>query len=143
MASEKDRVLDMLNEGKITAEDAARLLAALGGGKEEASGSGGVRETNPDLKGKKLRVKVDGATEGAKKINVNVAVPLALAKIADNLIMSVIPREVNSELEKEGINLKTLNLGELVDNLTGLDEDIVNVDLEAEGQPMKVRVYVE
>jgi len=32
MADEKSRVLDMLNEGKITADEAVKLIEALGGG---------------------------------------------------------------------------------------------------------------
>ena len=152
MASEKERIVKLLEDGKISAEDAARLLEALGerGGEAPRQMPGGDnREAgrplsdNPELKGKKLRVKVMGSMEEMEGVNVNVAVPLALAGLVDNIITSVIPKEVSKELESEGINLKGLNLGGLVGALSDLDEDIVNVDLDKDGKELKVRVHVE
>ena len=149
MSNEKEKIVAMLDAGKISPEDALRLLEALDAKNPKPSPSVAKAEVNPSLKGKKLRVKVDGnisdieGAEGVGVINVNVAVPLALAKIADDIISNVIPNEVSKELASEGIDLKALNIGGIIDTLTDLDEDIVNVDIERKGKPLTVRVYVE
>jgi hypothetical protein len=139
MSNEKEKIVSMLETGKISAEDAVRLLAVLGEGDESKPKA----SVNPELKGRKLRVIVDGSVDDLENIKVNVAVPLALAKIADGIINNVIPKEVSKELVREGIDLSALNIGGIVDSLTDLDEDIVNVDMEKEGKGFKVRVYVE
>jgi hypothetical protein len=139
MASEKERIINMLEEGKITADDAAKLLAAIGE-PEPKKPAEERKPLNPDLKGRKLRVIVD--VDGEDNVKVNVALPLALAKIADSIITNVIPKEASKELEAQGINLAAINLSEIVDNLTDLDEDIVNVDIDGD-ETVKVRVYVE
>ncbi|MDR0326327.1 MAG: hypothetical protein LBI19_09565 [Oscillospiraceae bacterium] len=150
--SEKEKILELLENGKITAEEAAGLFGALGLNTVTSNNNNNARRPeNPALKGKKLRVKVEGAMSAddedddvdIERINVNVALPLSLAKIADGILSNVIPKEVSKELEAEGINLKGLNLGEIVDALTDTDEDIVNVDMMMNGKPMLVRVYVE
>ena len=149
MANEKEKIIEMLEEGKISAEDASKLLSALGEAPDAASQpSGGydAQRTNQSLKGKKLRVTVEGISEEdgeIQDIHVNVAVPLVLAKLADGIISNVVPKEANKQLKEQGIDLGSLKLGEIVEALTDLDEDIVNVDIVSEGKPMKVRVYVE
>lgn len=139
MATEKEKVLKMLEDGKVTPEDATRLLQALGEEPDKRTGE----TRNIDLKGKKLRIKVQGDMEDARNLNVDVAVPLALAKLADGIVANVVPKDVNKGLEDQGINLKGLNLGELVEHLSDLDEDLVNVSVDTDEGPIKVRVYVE
>jgi hypothetical protein len=142
MSNEKERIINMLDEGKINAEDAAKLLGALGDNSESGEPKPKVSD-NPALRGKKLRVNVDIKGEDREKVDVNIALPLALAKVASGIITNVIPKEVNKELEAEGINLGALNLGEIVDALTDTDEDIINVDIDGDGgEKVKVKVYV-
>ena len=147
--NEKATILAMLDNGKISAEEAARLIEALNDGETVTSNNNNNanrpagRPVNPALKGKKLRVKVEGSMDEMQNVHVNVALPLSLARIADGIISNVIPKEVNKELEDQGISLKSLNLGEIVDALTDADEDIVNVNVEMDGKPVMVRVYVE
>jgi hypothetical protein len=138
MAAEKERIITMLEEGRITADDAAKLLAALG---DEGGQSAGTPPSgNPNLKGKKLHVIVN--SDGDENVKVNVALPLALAKLADGILSNVIPKDVSKELEAQGINLAAIDLGAIVDSLTELDEDLVNVEVDGE-ESVKVRVYVE
>ncbi len=147
MTSEKEKIIAMLEEGKINAEDAAKLLTALGEAPATAAqSSGGYDAQKQNMKGKKLRVTVEGISEEEREtqdIHVNVAVPLVLAKLADGIVSNVVPKEANAQLKEQGIDLSSLKLGEIVDALTDIDEDIVNVDIVSDGNPMKVRVYVE
>ena len=146
MNKEKQTVLDMLAQGRINADEAARLLESL----EDTEGGNfrpADREERQQLrnkgKGKKLRVQAKGYTEEGKKMNINVGVPLVLARYVDNLITSCLPDAAHSELIKQGINLRDLNIGQLADTLENLDEDIVNADLNQGDMDLKVRVYVE
>jgi hypothetical protein len=145
MNAEKQKVLDMLAQGKISADEAAKLLECLETPDE-------VRETNivsekppinGRLTGKKLRVEVKGHDENGKKMDINVSVPLVLARYVDDLIASCLPEAANQELMKQGINLRQLNIGQLINALENLDEDIVNADINQDAMDLKVRVYVE
>ena len=79
MSEEKLRILRMLQEGKITVDEAVRLLAALGApGKEEgprASGATTARGRTPWL-----RIKVSNRETGRTIVNVNL--PLSLLGVA-------------------------------------------------------------
>ena len=78
MSEEKLRVLRMLQEGKITADEAARLLAALGTpGKEEAPGGTGA--TTARGRTPWLRIKVSNRETGRTMVNVNL--PLSLLSV--------------------------------------------------------------
>ena len=70
MDEDRMRILKMLEEGKINAEEAAKLLEALGG----------RAETGPAGKGERarwFRVRVTDTKTGRKKVNINI--PLGLA----------------------------------------------------------------
>jgi hypothetical protein len=144
MNTEKQKVLDMLAQGWINADEAARLLERLDEPGDLASlPADGESRTNRQARGRKLRVQVKGFMEEGKKVDVDVGVPLALARYVDNLVASCLPEAANRELMKQGIDLRRLKIGQLADTLENLDEDIVNADINQEGTDMKVRVYVE
>ena len=83
MNDEYMRILKMIEEGKVTAEEGAELMKAIGGGdaegdeKVEAQLSG----VKSSLKGKKLRIKVTDTETGKDKVNIRI--PLKLAKLAE------------------------------------------------------------
>jgi hypothetical protein len=65
------RILNMVKEGQVTAEEAARLLEAL------KAGGGGTEPPNAGMsKPKWLRVRVTNRSSGKTKVNVNVPVSL-------------------------------------------------------------------
>lgn len=88
MSEERKRILSMLAEGKISAEEAEELLNALYGEKDKQV----VRK-----EAKFLRVKV--WEFGKEKVNVNV--PLSLAKIA----MKFIPEDARAHMADQKIDL--------------------------------------
>jgi hypothetical protein len=161
MSDNQRRILDMLAEGKISAEEAQKLLAAIGFGGDEAKASGVPRnpkylrvviQPNPEGEGAK-RANPEG--EGAKRANpeaakeedvrrVNVRVPMALIRAGikfTSLIPADASEQVNQALKEKGINfdvrnLKPEELEELITALHDLEVDIQN------GKE-KVHVYVE
>jgi Fe-S-cluster formation regulator IscX/YfhJ len=140
MSDNQKRILDMLAEGKISAEEAQKLLAAIGSGGDEAKSA-------PPRSPKYLRVVIQpnpDAPENEDVKRVNVRVPVALIR-AGIKFTSLIPAEaseqVNEALKEKGIdfdvrNLKPEDLEELIAALHDLEVDVQN------GQE-KVHVYVE
>ncbi len=132
----RKRILDMLAAGTISAEDAARLLGALG-----SEPAPGTAPAPPRRRGtaRTFRVSIDafGDASGKDRAKVRVNVPIGLAKFASRFL----PPEAKRELESQGIDLSTL--------LEGLGDDVpdgplvdIHVDDEASGTA-KARIVVE
>jgi Asp-tRNA(Asn)/Glu-tRNA(Gln) amidotransferase B subunit len=140
MNEQRKDILDMLAEGKITAEEAEQLIAALERDQPPPASS---LDARPKGKAKYLRVVVDALDNGEPE-RVNVRVPLQLLRAGVRLA-ALIPAQAlgqaNAELNKSGVpfdltQLKPEQLEALVEHL---DEMTVEVD-----QPdAKVRVFCE
>jgi Fe-S-cluster formation regulator IscX/YfhJ len=140
MSDNQKRILDMLAEGKISADEAQKLLAALGSGGDEPKAAS---PHDP----KYLRVVVvpnpdNPKNEDVKRVNVRVPVALIRAGIKfTSLIPADASEQVNEALKEKGINfdvrnLKPEDLEELIMALHDLEVDV------QDGQE-KVHVYVE
>lgn len=141
MNEQRRDILNMLAEGKVTAEEAEQLIAALERDQPPAASSLDVR---PKGKAKYLRVVVEETRDNGEPERVNVRVPLQLLRAGVRLA-ALIPAKAldhaSAELSKSGVpldltQLKPEDLEALVDHL---DEMIVDVD----GPNEKVRVFCE
>ena len=141
------RVLEMLAAGKVTTEQAERLMAALDRDESNGANTAVATEPRPTGKVKYLRVVVDGAEDG-HPLKVNVRVPLQLLRAGVRLA-SLIPTQaqgaVNEALRQEGFSLdlsqiKPENIEELIDALSELT---MEVDAAHVSDPIKVRVFCE
>jgi len=149
MSSEKMKILEMIQEGKLTAAEGMDLMKAIDEGNSDTYSS---QITENDLVKKDkittgerfLRVRV----VGDKTLKVNVNVPLSLIHSASKLIvyaMSFVPADKRAELEQKGLDLEALDVEGLAKILEEtLDGKIVDVEVAdpAEGT-IKVEVYVE
>lgn len=130
---EKLKILTMVEEGKITAEEGMELLKALGDeNQSEKSGKDGRKRF--------LRIDVQDGEE--TKVNVNI--PLALLKVGakfKNVAFKFIPEDVQNELGDKGIDLEEIDIDELLNMIDNgvLDGPLVDVN---DGED-KVRIYVE
>jgi hypothetical protein len=141
MKEERRRILSMLSEGKISAQEADALLDAV-------SDPSGSPQTDtlvaaPVKPAKYLRVLVEGDEDGRSN-KVNVRVPLDLIRAGMRLaalLPAVAYEPVNRALKEQGLDLdvskvKPENLEELVAHLQELQVDV-------EGGGEKVRVFCE
>lgn len=133
MPDDRKQVLQMLKEGKVTVEEAERLLSALGE-REEAE------VERPKGLPSFLRVVV---SDGDK--NVNVRVPMRLLR-AGMKFSALIPEQARGQIEKHlgekgiDLDLRKLKPADLDELIAGLAE--LNVEVEEGGQK-KVRVFCE
>ncbi|MFF3174694.1 hypothetical protein ACFVQ0_18980 [Streptomyces sp. NPDC057900] len=143
MNEQRRQILQMLAEGKITADEAERLIDALQRQQPESEQGTTPR---PKSRPKYLRVMVasedDGTGEGPSRVNIQVPLQLLRAGVR---IASLLPPQAltraNLGLSRSGVpidltELKPEHLEELVEQL---DEVTVDVD-DPSGQ---VRVFCE
>jgi hypothetical protein len=140
------QILEMLAAGKLTADEAERLLAAIEDPPAtSAPWAGTATPQKLKTKAKYLRVLVEAAEHG-QPTTVNVRVPMQLL-YAGVRLASLIPAQAHEKLDEtlssHGIPLtlsqiKPENLAELIDHL----EDLT-VDVDAKHEGAKVRVFCE
>jgi hypothetical protein len=138
MSEEKKKVLEMLAAGKITTDEAERLLDKLSGNALNAT-AGAEKPPAPTLPGnakpKYLRIVVD--QPGCEQVNMRV--PLSLVGSARGLL-AIMPKHVHERLAEYGINagsfttLTSDDLGQAIHEL--------NVDVEKVGGK-KVKIFCE
>jgi hypothetical protein len=139
MNEQRLQVLQMLAEGKISANEAERLIDALE--REEPAPPGAA--TRPGRRPKYLRVVVlDDSATGPSRINVRV--PLQLLRAGVRLATLIPPQaltRVNEQLDKSGvpIDLTQLKPQDLEDLIDQLDEVTVDVD----DPDSKIQVFCE
>jgi hypothetical protein len=142
MNDDRKRILGMLGEGKITADEAERLLDAMGHGPGLALAGSSAVKTNGAPK--YFRVEVDAKEPGEGQTKVNVRIPMQLLRAGVRLSALIPPRardEVNAAMAREGIpfdinQLKPENLDDLIEHLGDFNVDVDSGDA-------KVRVYCE
>ncbi|WP_406177051.1 SHOCT-like domain-containing protein [Streptomyces sp. NBC_00996] len=143
MNEQRRQILHMLAEGQITADDAERLIDALGREQPESPRAATPR---PKPRAKYLRVVVNSADDsgGDGASRVNVQIPLQLLRAGVRLASLIPPQaltKINAELSKSGVpidltELKPQHIEELIEQL-----DDVNVDVE--DPDGKVQVFCE
>ena len=106
MSVETRKVLEMLAAGKITSEDAERLLDKLAAAKEPAENS--VPENQDSTGGTAARKYLRILVQDGDAKDVNVRVPLAFVRSGVGLI-GVLPPRVAEKLADKGFNLEALS----------------------------------
>ncbi|MBC8391380.1 MAG: hypothetical protein H8E17_02280 [Deltaproteobacteria bacterium] len=136
--SEKEKILNMVAEGKISVSDGEKLLKAIGAKKPEPEPEPATEVIHlggPQKKGSSSKGKVIIDIRSAKGENIKVNVPLKMAGLASKMI----PKERLAEVEKEGFNIRE-TLANLTEMIEEIDEDIVNIS-SSNGD--RIRIYVE
>ncbi len=139
MSTERERILKMLADGKISVAEAEELLEALSQNKQ-------AEESTPTPSGKKpkyLRVQVDPGKTSLKQ-QVNIRIPLQLIRAGVKLA-SVVPSEarekVNRALHEKGIGLDISDLTS--EKLDGVIQSLGEMSIDVDGEDEKVRIFCE
>jgi hypothetical protein len=136
MSEERKKILEMLSEKKITAEEAERLLSAIA--KEERTDTGTAKK---ELK--YLRIMVEPGPDSKNQDRVNIRVPLKLIH-AGLKLAALIPKsaqsQVNDALHEKGIEVDFSQIKpEDLDNIIAQLDDLT-VDVEGKES---VRIFCE
>jgi hypothetical protein len=142
MSPDRKRVLALLAEGKITADEADRLLSAL-----EAPGRPG-----PDLSAKApaarapkyMHVTVDAHEGGETPTKVNIRVPLQLLRAGVRLGGLMPPQardKINESLRRQGVAIDINQVRP--ENLDVLLDQIGDLTLDVDNDRAKVRIFCE
>lgn len=144
MPTERMRILAMLGEGKITAEEAEGLLEALETGQRKELGAAGLPGERAAPRFMRVTVSAPGSADGREN-KVNVRVPLSLIRAGVRLAAVIPPvamDHLNKALKEQGIEvdltqLKPPDIEELVEQLADLTVDVTGERGE------QVRVFCE
>jgi hypothetical protein len=135
------KILEMLATGKITADEAERLLSAM----EKGAADAGEEDTTANSRRKPKYVRVLVEDEGHRgPVKVNVRVPIQLLRAGVKLA-SLIPAEardrVNGHLRREGI---PFDLNQVTaDNLEQIVDHLDDLTLDIDEHKTKVHIFCE
>ncbi|MBS0473455.1 MAG: hypothetical protein JSR60_20465 [Proteobacteria bacterium] len=139
MSENRRQILDMLAQGKITADEAERLIAAV-----EREAAPAEAEPRRNDKVKYLRVVVDAKDGDDGPTKVNIRVPMQLLRAGVKLTSIIPPRarqEVNAALQKEGLEV---DIGKLTpESLEEIVEQLRELQIDVDREDAKVRVFCE
>lgn len=124
VTAERLKVLKMLEEGKIKADEAARLLEAVGESGAEAEAAPGKG------RGKTLHIRVFRGD--SERPNVNVNIPLSLAKWA----LKFVPSDAKARMGDKDIDVD--DIGSLLDGSAG---EVITVHDEDKNE--RVEIYIK
>jgi hypothetical protein len=123
---ERLKILKMIEEGKISAEEGAKLLSALSQGQRGASGPAGTRP--PGGQARWLRIRVTDTRTGRSKASVQI--PVALVDAGMKIGAHFAP-------EVEGVDMSNV----LAAMRAGMTGKIIDVTDEEDGE--HVEIFVE
>jgi len=146
MPGNQKRILEMLAEGKITVEEAEKLLALITA--EDATGNAGserVLGRTGVPKYLRVEVKTGSGTESSPDgERVNVRVPINLIRAGMKLTAFIPPQaadKIHDTLKEKGVDFDLRNLN--MDDIEELVEALSNLEVDVERGKDKVHVYVE
>lgn len=134
--SEIEKIISMVAEGKISAEDGEKLIKAIKDNQPNANSTTDMVEVQKREKsGDKWKGKIVLEIQSAKGEKVKFNLPLKLASLATKIL----PKDRLANIEKDGINIGEI-LSNLSDIIEDVDDDIVNI---ASTSGDRIRIYVE
>ena len=143
--SEQLKILQMIENGQITAAEGMELLDALKTNTGSSSQEAGVTLSSAARHNYKfLRIKV---TSDNKTVNVNVNIPIRLLTTIGEIagkVTAYIPEDARAQMEAKGVDLSTIDFSKIIEEvLDGTLDDPNIVDVEAWDEEHKAMVYVK
>ena len=141
MSDETRRVLDLLAQGKITVDDADRLLRAIAGGSER--GAQAAEGEAPKRRWVRIAVHKPGHS-GVRERDVNIRVPIAIVKSGMRLgalIPGMAGEQVSARLRERGLDLDFSKL-----DAAAIDEvlkELGDANIEIDAGKAQVRITCE
>jgi hypothetical protein len=122
-SEERLKILDMIQNGVINAEEGAKLLKALKTKKEA-----GTKFTSDPSEKKTIRVRVTDSASGNAKVSVNL--PIGLISAGLNIASNFIPEKENEILAEVENALKSGASGKIVDVIDHNDGEHIEIYID-------------
>lgn len=123
-SEERMKILNMINEGKITAEEGSKLLSALTRRSEKPK-----KVSKSSLSNRWLRVRVTDMSTGKAKVNVNV--PMKLVDAGLNIAAQFTPEMKSGQMMDVVKEALAENIrGKIVDVIDEEDQEHVEIFIE-------------
>ncbi len=119
---ERMQILKMIQEGKISADEGAKLLSALGDKKSK------TRAAASPPAARWFRVRVTDLKTGKNKVNVNI--PMSLVNVGVKMGARFIPKDTDVDLEETIEQIRNGAQGKIVDAVNKEDEERVEIFIE-------------
>jgi predicted DNA-binding transcriptional regulator YafY len=120
-SEERMQILQMIESGQITAEEGAKLLAALKTSSAQGDQSAGSQP-------RWFRVRVTDLRTGKNKMNINI--PMALVDVGIKMGARFVPESDDIDLEQVRQALRSGQQGKIVDIEDTEDEERVEIFVE-------------
>jgi len=124
MKKERAQILKMIGDGKISAEEGARLLAAISSQDRSKS----PLPTSNRLQGRWLRVRVTNTITGSPKVNVNL--PLGLIGVGLRLGANFAPELADFDINELMTAIEEGAQGKIIEVQDEQDGELVEVFIE-------------
>jgi hypothetical protein len=121
MGEERMRILSMIENGQITAEEGAKLLAAL-----RSSADDGATTDRPQPRW--FRVRVTDLASGRHKVNVNI--PMSLVNVAVKMGARFVPETEDVDLEALTEAIRNGQVGKILEATDEADGERVEIFVE-------------
>jgi hypothetical protein len=128
---ERMQILKMVEEGKISAEDGAKLLSALSGTNGNAGGaqtSSAYANIRSGSGARWLRIRVTDMGSGRQKVSVNL--PISLVSVGTKIAAKFAPEAESLEINQIVEAIKSGAQGKIIDVMD--DEDGEHVEIYVE-----------
>lgn len=121
-AEERMQILKMIEEGKISPEEGAKLLSALGGQKTPPRSSPGAPST------RWFRVRVTDSATGRSKVNVNI--PMGLVNVGVKMGARFIPEDAEVDIEELFEQIRSGAHGKILEVINDEEGERVEIFIE-------------
>ena len=123
-SEERMKILKMISDGKITAEEGSRLISTLSQKSEKE-----IKYAKRSLSNQMLRVRVTDMSTGKAKVNVNV--PMKLVDAGLNIAAQFTPEMENAQMMEAVKEALAENMsGKIVDVVDEEDQEHVEIFIE-------------
>ena len=123
-SEERMKILKMISDGKITAEEGSRLISTLSQKSEKE-----IKYAKRSLSNQMLRVRVTDMSTGKTKVNVNV--PMKLVDAGLNIAAQFTPEMENAQMMEAVKEALAENMsGKIVDVVDEEDQEHVEIFIE-------------
>ena len=142
--NERERILKMIEDGKITAKEGLELLNALG---ETPVFESSNKQEKQKRKYTVLKFRIIVEEEN---IDLNVNIPLSVVKVFTNVadeFDKLIPKEAKETMKKNGVDLDGINFLKIIKAIESgevKDPHIVDMDISDKNKGLvKIKIYLD